>query len=69
MSEIRWTTGQNEYSREEINYMLDSQRAMIYNDIKYLLLAQAEAKGKLGGLTKNGKEIEEALKNCRKVVF
>ena len=69
MSEIRWTNGQNEYSREEINHMLETQRAMIYNDVKYLLITQAEAKGKRGSLTKNGEEITEALKDCRRVVF
>jgi hypothetical protein len=69
MPEIRWTNGQEEYSREEINYMLETQRAMIYNDVKYLLIAQAEAKGKRGSLTKNGEEIAKALKDCRRVVF
>ena len=69
MPEIRWANGQDEYSREEINYMLETQRAMIYNDVKYLLIEQAEAKGKRGSLTKNGEEIAEALKDCRRVVF
>lgn len=69
MTEIRWTEGKDEYSREEINYMLQTQRAIIYNDVKYLLIAQAEAKGKRGGLTKNGEEIVEALKDCRRVIF
>lgn len=69
MSEIRWTHGKEKYDREEINSMLETQRAMIYNDVIYLLIAQAEAIGKRGSLTKNGEEIVEALKDCRRVVF
>ncbi len=69
MSEIRWQNGKDEYSREEINYMLETQRAMIHNDLKYILIAQAEAKGLKGKFTKNGKEIINCLNECRRVIF
>lgn len=36
-TEIRWTSGQEEYDVKEIEYMLESQRAMIYNDVNRLL--------------------------------
>ena len=36
-TEIRWTSGQEEYNVQEIEHMLDSQRAMIYNDVNGLL--------------------------------
>lgn len=36
-TEVRWTSGQDEYRVEEIEYMLQSQRAMIYNDINKLM--------------------------------
>lgn len=33
MTEIRWQSGKEEYTVSEIEHMLQSQRAMIYNDI------------------------------------
>ena len=69
MSEIRWTNGKEEYSREEINYMLETQRAMIHNDLKYILSSQAEAKGLKGKFTENGDEVIEYLNEARRVVF
>ena len=69
MAEIRWTTGKNEYIREEINYMLETQRAMIINDTKYLLIKQAEEKGLKGKFTDDGLEVINNLNDCRKVVF
>ena len=38
MDEIQWTNGQPEYNRQEIAKMLQTQRAIIANDIKYLLI-------------------------------
>ena len=45
MPEIRWEEGKELYDRDEVFYMLETQRAMIYNDVTRLLIAQAEAKG------------------------
>jgi len=69
MDEIQWTNGMQEYSRQEIAKMLQTQRAMIINDIKYLLIDQAERQGIKGNFTKDGTEIYKAIDNCRKVVF
>ena len=69
MSEIRWEKGKELYDRDEVFYMLETQRAMIYNDVIRLLIAQAEAKGLKGVLTDDGNEIIEYLKNSRKVIF
>lgn len=69
MPEIRWTNGKEEYSREEINYMLETQRAMILNDVKYLLIKQAESKGLKGKFTDDGLEIIDSFLKVRKVVF
>ena len=69
MSEIRWTAGKDEYTREEVGYMLETQRAMIYNDIKYLLIKQAKEAGLSGVLTKEGSEINSYLTHCREVEF
>lgn len=69
MSEIRWEKGKEQYDRDEVFYMLETQRAMIYNDVTRLLIMQAEAKGLKGVLTDDGNEIIEYLKNSRKVIF
>ena len=69
MSDIRWTNGKEECTREEVSYMLESQIAMISNDLKDLLIKQAEAKGLKGKLTKEGGEIIDNVNDCRKVVF
>ena len=69
MDEIQWTNGKSEYNRQEIANMLQTQRAMIINDTKYLLIEQAEKKGLKGKLTDDGYEISKALNDCRKVVF
>tara|TARA_B100001059_G_C17406634_1_gene366399 strand:+ start:272 stop:481 length:210 start_codon:yes stop_codon:yes gene_type:complete len=69
MPEIRWTNGKEEYDREEIAYMLENQRAMILNDIKYLLIKQAESKGLKGKFTDDGLEIIDSFPKVRKVVF
>ena len=69
MAEIRWTNGKDEYTREEVNYMLETQRAMISNDLKYLLIKQAESKGLKGKFTEDGNEIIDNVNDCRKVVF
>ena len=69
MSEIRWEKGKELYDRDEVFYMLETQRAMIYNDVTHLLIAQAEAKGLKGVLTDDGSEVIEYLKNSRKVIF
>ena len=69
MTEIRWTNGKEEYDRGEINYMLETQRAMILNDVKYLLIKQAEAKGLKGRFTEDGLEIIDSFPKVRKVVF
>lgn len=67
--EIRWQNGKEEYSREIVEYMLGVQRAMIYNDIKYLLIQQAESVGLKGKFTPHGEQIMDSLRNCRKVEF
>ena len=69
MEEIRWTNGKEEYTREEVSYMLETQRAMISNDLKYLLIKQAESKGLKGKFTNEGSEIIDNVNDCRKVVF
>lgn len=69
MPEIRWTNGKEEYDREEITYMLETQRAMIHNDLKHLMIKQAESYGIKGELTAHGDEIIEYLNDSRKVVF
>ena len=69
MSEIRWEKGKEQYDRDEVYYMLETQRAMIYNDVIRLLIAQAEAKGLRGVLTDDGNEVIEYLWNSRKVIF
>lgn len=69
MPEIQWITGKDEYSRKEINNMLQTQRAMIFNDVKYLLTLQAKDKGLKGKFTKEGNEIIDNIGNCRKVKF
>lgn len=69
MQEIRWTNGKEEYDREEIAYMLETQRAMILNDIKCLLIKQAENKGLKGQFTEDGLKVIEAFLKIRKVVF
>ena len=69
MENIRWTNGKDEYDRDEIAYMLESQRAMILNDIKYLLIRQAESKGLKGKFTDEGLEIIDSFPKVRKVVF
>ena len=69
MSEIRWEKGKELYDREAVFYMLETQRAMIYNDVTRLLITQAEEKGLKGVLTDDGNEIIEYLKNSRKVIF
>ncbi len=66
MSEIRWTNGQEEYDREEITYMLETQRAMILNDIKYLLIKQAECKELKSRFTDDGLEIIDIIPKVRK---
>ena len=69
MSEIQWINGKQEYSREEVKAMLQTQRAMIHNDLKHILISQAEKEGLKGQLTKQGNEVVEYLKNCRQVEF
>ena len=36
-TEFRWRSGKEEYTVSEIEYMLQSQRAMIYNDVNKML--------------------------------
>lgn len=68
MTEIRWTSGQEEYTVAEIEYMLSSQRAMIYNDLKSLLANYAHnLSGISGVLTSEGKEVLAYLSNPRTV--
>ena len=62
-TEIRWTSGKQEYTVEEIEYMLQSQRAMIYNDINRLIFQQ---KGS-GKRSKEEIEIMDYLREPRKV--
>lgn len=63
MTEIRWQSGKEEYTINEIEHMLQSQRAMIYNDINYLIRQQR------GGGKRSEEEIEimDYLKDPRKV--
>lgn len=67
--EIEWFIGQDSYNRQEVESMLQTQRAMIHNDVKMLLIEQAEAIDLKGKLTKNGNEIMKFIRNCRKVHF
>jgi len=62
-TEIRWSSGQDEYTVSEIEYMLQSQRAMIYNDINHLIRQQ---KGS-GKRSKEEIEIMDYLRDPRKV--
>ena len=57
-TEIRWRSGKEEYTVQEIEYMLQSQRAMIFNDVNRMLHHAR---------TKSEKEIVAYLKNPRKV--
>lgn len=56
--EIRWTSGQEEYTVSEIEHMLQSQRAMIYNDVNRMIHHTR---------TKAEEEIVAYLKDPRKV--
>ncbi len=49
--------------------MLETQRAMIYNDTKLLCIKQAENLGIKGALTEHGRQVMNNIGNCRKVVF
>ncbi len=68
-NKIRWQIGEDSYDREEIEYMLQTQRAMIHNDTLSILSQQAEEHGLKGKLTKDGSEIIKHIRNCRKVKF
>ena len=67
MKEIRWQSGKEEYTKKEIEYMLESQRAMIHNDISYLLYTSSMKKGVQGEWSEEGKDIMSYLKNPRTV--
>lgn len=69
MKEVRWQNGKEEYSRDEVYYMLETQRAMIYNDMKDYFIKEAESKGLKGKLTQEGSDALEALVKWRRVVF
>lgn len=69
MDEIKWQNGKDQYDRSEIESMLETQRAMVLNDMKYYFIKQAENKGLKGKLTQEGNDALEALANMRKVVF
>lgn len=69
MSEIRWTNGKSEYTREEIEHMLETQRAMIYNDAARLVNANCVERGETGKPNKYEKNMLYFIKNCRKVDF
>ena len=69
MTEIRWTNGKEEYDRDEVYYMLETQRAMIYNDMKKYFIKEAESKGLKGKLTEDANNALEALVKWRRVVF
>ena len=62
-TEIRWTSGKDEYTTSEIEHMLQSQRAMIHNDINLMLIDQ---KG-TGKRSNDEIKLMEYLKNPRKV--
>ena len=68
MSEIKWKNGRNKYTRNEINYMLQTQRAMIHNDLKKILTEQSEKNGE-EEFTENNIEILEYLVDSRRVIF
>jgi len=62
-TEIRWTSGKEEYTVAEIEFMLQCQRAIIHNDINRLIFKQ---KGS-GKRSKEEIEIMDYLKDPRKV--
>ena len=67
MTEIQWTSGKEEYSVADIECMIQSQRAMIHNDILHLLVNIAEGEGLRGKLTSSGSQIMAYLKHPRTV--
>ena len=69
MSEIRWTTGKDEYTREEVSYMLETQRAMIYNDAARIVNANCTERKETGKPNKFEKNMLHFIKNCREVDF
>jgi hypothetical protein len=69
MNEVRWQNGQDRYDRSEIESMLETQRAMALNDMKYYFIKEAENKGLKGKLTQEANDALEVLANMRKVVF
>lgn len=69
MDEIKWQNGKDQYDRSEIESMLETQRAMVLNDMKYYFIKEAESKGLKGKLTQEGNSALDALANMRKVVF
>ena len=69
MENIDWQIGKEEFTREEVEKIVDTQRAMINNDIKMLLIEQSAKAGLKGKLTEVGNQIADELKVCRRPVF
>jgi len=68
--EIQWTNGKDEYTRQEIEDMLSTQRAMMHNDVIFLINSHCKSdEGHVRDLTKKEYEIMDTLKNPRKVIF
>lgn len=63
---MQWTIGQEEYNRHEVEALLQTQRAMIYNDLNYSLQAIQKRKGVVGKFTDEQSQILDHVKNCRK---
>lgn len=66
-TEIRWTKGKSQYNREEIEYMLDAQRAMIYNDVNTTIYEICECRSEIGKMNNDELTIMHTIRNCRKV--
>ncbi len=68
-TEQQWLIGQEEYDRTEVEAMLSTQRAMIYNDVKYAMIEMQEKKGIKGKLSEEQIVISETILACRKPTY
>jgi len=69
MSEVKWTNGKEEYTREEVSCMLEAQRAMIYNDTVRVINANCTARNEAGKPNQDENNLLYFIKNCREVNF
>ena len=65
--EIQWKSGKESYTPSEIEFMLQTQRAMVYNDVNSLIQEICELRSEVGKMNEDELKIMGIIRNCRKV--